>query len=950
MKRALAFVTTTALAILMSVGFASGASAAGGYELTSIAKGGVEDLRQCLASSDTLDVFYLIDSSGSMKDTDSGIVRADLLANSLRELAGLKEGLTLNYAASFFSTRYLPEIDWVDGITAADVDAQADALANAIRARPPAGSTNWLQAVTSAQSSVAAQHQKTNGCQALIWLTDGGIWVGDNSVSANATALNSMCGAPLVAGGAAPDPTSRGTFSEMRQAGVIVFGVMLRDESVRDTQSEYVKFMRPLVEGQDGDMNCGEYPDGHDERYVSGVYLQAANAGDLARVFLRLGALVAGGAESPFGPDGEFPVDAGVASFSIVTDNGSWRLTAPDGSVVTAANADAAGFDVDQSGQAVRLTLRAVRTSDIGTWKLDTRTDTDSLLYSSGLRLALDPGGTFVAGSDYELTGRVVREGADLTALPVALDANEYTPRVGYVSPSGLIAVELKEVHIDPTGGDFSFTLSTADVPPGSATFTVSLTDVSSSAAHIPLADVSVKMQVEVTVPGDYPSIAAVELSDLNGSDGVASGALTIVPPTEQPSGSVCFPAGVTPIVDSDSADRYTSWVWGGLKELELDSGGCLTVTSPIDVTLTAANPDAANSKVAAHLDVIYKTSSGDELPGSVPISFVTTRPVNGAAFAVLMVGLLLAGLLLPLVALWIFSWLFTRITRGSHLHRASVPVRIDASGRMTTEDGRPLAKRDWSLDDFPFHSKQPDSRRFSDPQLGTFRGRVPWNPFSRPWYQVAAREGMVLFGPGGYLPRSLSQKRAAGRVLGLSGDLGRVWAVTMAAATLSTLRDDPVAATLVVFLRNETGDKSAYRERIAKLASDGSLERQLTAAREAVAAELSANSTKTTSGAAQKAQAGATETGAAPRRNDGMPDSEPPRRQRGAEAAEPPRRSSSSDGHPPRRGVSGDGGRSSHPDVSPRSGGGTSASDPNEPPRRTPAPSDPGEPPRRSR
>src|SRR5690606_14480874 len=59
--------------------------------LTEIGEHAITDLRGCLSSRDALDVYYLIDASGSLADTDPTNIRSELIANSLRQLADLQQ-------------------------------------------------------------------------------------------------------------------------------------------------------------------------------------------------------------------------------------------------------------------------------------------------------------------------------------------------------------------------------------------------------------------------------------------------------------------------------------------------------------------------------------------------------------------------------------------------------------------------------------------------------------------------------------------------------------------------------------------------------------------------------------------------------------------------------------------------------------------------------------------
>ncbi|GMA93078.1 vWA domain-containing protein [Homoserinibacter gongjuensis] len=421
--------------------------------LSSLGEQGIDDLRACLASSDTLDAYYLVDSSGSMKKTDPGILRAELLANSLRELASLSEDVNVSYSLGFFSSRFTASIPWT-AVTAGSISQETDRVTDAVRAQPASGGTDWQSAIAGAQTEL--QSSGRDGCKALIWLTDGGISVGNNTPETNATALNQLCGMPIRADGAPPVAGAGGVFNELRQAGTVVFGVMLRDNGVKDSQIEYVPYMRPLVEGEGevagSPVTCGEHP--IPERFAHGVYLEASSADDLAVVFLRLGALVGGGTESPFAADGTFPVDAGIASFSIVTSSPEWTLHSPQGRAIDASTAEDSGFRLERSGGAARLISPLIEARDVGTWRWESASrEADTLYYASGLRMQLDEPKTFLAGADNELSGRVLRDGSDRANLT----DYRYELSLSVVTPAGVSEVNADRIDLDEEDGEFTF-------------------------------------------------------------------------------------------------------------------------------------------------------------------------------------------------------------------------------------------------------------------------------------------------------------------------------------------------------------------------------------------------------------------------------------------------------------------------------------------------------------
>jgi hypothetical protein len=83
------------------------ATKSSGIQISKVGTRAFEDLATCLASykKPVLDVFYLVDFSGSLEYTDPKYVRKDVLGSSVQELKSFaNEGVEVNYAASLFAT------------------------------------------------------------------------------------------------------------------------------------------------------------------------------------------------------------------------------------------------------------------------------------------------------------------------------------------------------------------------------------------------------------------------------------------------------------------------------------------------------------------------------------------------------------------------------------------------------------------------------------------------------------------------------------------------------------------------------------------------------------------------------------------------------------------------------------------------------------------------------
>src|SRR5690606_25090846 len=254
-----------------------------------------------------------------------------------------------------------------------------------------------------------------------------------------------------------------------------------------------------------------------------GVYIRASSVDDLALVFMRLGALVGGGTESPFGADGSFPVDGGIARFSIVTAGTGWSLQDPAGRRFTAA--DPGHLEIAPAGNAARITSPTLDPDDAGIWRWSSSSSTDTLYFASGLRMQLDEPGTFLAGADNELSGRVLRDGAPW----ISLDAYQFAPiELSVVTVDGEQRVPVNDVEFSPDTGEFTFHYRATNAS-GQVELQARLANIVTVPSRTPVADIAARQRVMVTLPTNYPTITPlpVTLGELRGADGLARGSLT---------------------------------------------------------------------------------------------------------------------------------------------------------------------------------------------------------------------------------------------------------------------------------------------------------------------------------------------------------------------------------------------------------------------------------------
>ena len=837
MRRAARLTTalvTTIVALLTSLGAAGSAAAApvataapvvtavSGGELSDSGDAAIADLRACLASQSTLNVYYLIDSSTSLRRADGGgpgsdpdVVRAEILGNSLSQLGALGDDITVNWGAGFFASDYSAAIGWQTYD-----DTSSEKLADTIRQKRPDGYTNWPDALAGAQRQLAGQQSAAPGCQMLIWLTDGAldIQAPDGQQQEDFDALNAMCGAILDDGGA--KPSGYGVFNAFRQSGVVVVGALL---AVGSDAADAAGTMQTLVEGgvPGADPVCGQQP--MPDTFVHGVFVNADGPDALSLVFLQLGAQVAGGFPQPFDEDGGFWIDEGVSRFRVIV-SGDWTLTPPEGTDRSAVSADTAG-DADwmtvQKSDGASIVEVAVDDGDaVGRWQLEAANrPTASLYLFSDLRIEFDDVNEIEMSADGSFAAALSATVRDAEGEAVDLDRfGEAAFTASYLSEGARIV--LPEATVDADTGRITIPLP-ADVNLASIDVSASIDPLRTEEHDLSLAPVTTQKTITLTLGADFPHAVTnppAQLSVLEGADGKAEGVITIIGPTQNGAGTACV-ADDRATITSDAGDRADSWRWSFEG---LDEDGCVTIAEngEVQIPIAVTNEIAADSDVAAMVPITFASADGEAVEQNVPVEFRSTHPVNTAAVLLLALALLAIGLLLPLLVLWVLNWLTTRIDVPKSTQRAAFPIAIGPAGVQITAPAQGSALSDA----FAYRSPSDGERSISDPVLGTLRARVPWFPLRAPWYEVTAPAGMALVtARAGRM--ATGSKDSQRRLRFAKLPLDRFFGVVVAESELRrTARGDAVSGTVVIYHRASPSDQGQHAQRLAEITVDSTL------------------------------------------------------------------------------------------------------------------------------
>lgn len=758
------------------------------------------DLGRCLQSQGkekVLDVFYLIDESLSLQGSDSENKRAEILSSSLIQLASFRQDVTVNYSVAFFAKEYGVWKSWTT-LNRGGVVPEASRLAEEVRVRNEGKGTNWLIGINGAIEELNAQHERTNGCSTLIWLTDGGIQL--ETVDSTVDAIQQLCS---------------NRFDVLRKNNVTVLGILLKSEEYLDDISAEDKrrnllrmaYMQPMVEGtgrlvDNSELNCGTYP--VPKNYRQGALFVAQDPKDLAFEFLKLPPQIEGCTESPSirGDVSEFKIENGISGFQIVTKSNSWKLQDPNGTVTSSPSKAVSVF---QTAGASQIKVGTTQ-SGVGKWKF-TGDDDDAVLYlCAGLDIVIDAGNDLIAGRPGSLSGKVILQRNGLPAN-LGVYASNHPITVQQIAGDGSSSAPVEAIQSAPS----SFKLENFTPTAGQSELEIRVTLYLTTKDGFELAPISVAQKLEVRLPENYPSLKSspIRLSELKNSTEASTGEALFNAPVGT-DGKVCIAPNARVKVISDAVKREESYV---LKTSGVDATGCMQIRdgeSDGKISISVSNSVTASADVILEIPVTYYSDAepGKSFTLGAPIEFTSFVPgQENAKWWTLLLTVL--GIGLPLALIYLMSWLTTKIAFGRQVQRASYPVMLTPADRYTARDGSAIA-----IDgaDFKIRPEQPDVRSFDD-SAGTFRTRISKLVLAAPWFEVKASEGTRVVTLVHAAPQ-LKRRFSSGKLAPIPGDMGKIWALQVTDADLLKFeKSTPIAGTLVVFKRNNLATPNQFRD-----------------------------------------------------------------------------------------------------------------------------------------
>ena len=199
-----------AAALILSSGLvpANSAYKASGADLSDYGKNSISELATCLRTSETLDVFYLVDASTSLETSDPKNQRSGIIAQDIvrwADITQIQPNLKVQVAGALFNESTSKIADW-QRLDSANAPRVASKFTSFINNRNLGNYTNWRAGLQEAYD----QMQRSDAeCKAVIWFTDGGLWsaTGSQPRIESLTDLEALCG-PSKSGDVTRNPSS----------------------------------------------------------------------------------------------------------------------------------------------------------------------------------------------------------------------------------------------------------------------------------------------------------------------------------------------------------------------------------------------------------------------------------------------------------------------------------------------------------------------------------------------------------------------------------------------------------------------------------------------------------------------------------------------------------------------------------------------------------------------
>lgn len=788
---------------------------------------GLSDLAKCVASNGRLQVLFLVDESGSLRETDPANKRVDAVKAALAGLGLLQSGrgaatknpVQLDVALAGFSAGYDEVVPWrsVENGDVADLQRQADVFAR----RNTGIDTDYVAALQGAQRSMTQRDNEVGSsagvkpCKAVLWFTDGAYDIEDRTPATLDEFGRFKDYAPDILLDE-PNSASRleergrqllcepsGIVDQIRSSGLHLIAHSLSAQITPDNR----QFLQAIAEGRGDATTCGTVP--LPPGSAPGSYLPAGSLGDLTTGLYDSVNQIANGTAAGGGdvtvcqrstcPQGTitFAVDPGLRSFNLLALTGAEgidiELRSPEQSAPLTIGAGQSGAGKIGSANA-RWSWLAPDTAVVDV----TLPDTDGPWSGQWSITFIDPTGKrpdAIAKTKVYVFGDLVpvlkgnpsfRRG-ETGRFDAAVETRAGTPS----ETSTFKDLRVTATVTDPTSGSVSNAVVSAPDADGvahgtwpvpadlkSSVVDLSLTVEPVTLSGLALAPASRKYPIEVHPPASYPrsGTSSLQLTSAIGAS-PAKGAITVLG-AENGRGCVWVEGGRFDVHPKDISRIDLSAPTSGSNEAT-----CVEVapgeSKQIDVEATASGK--ADGVVQGVTVLKLRSDENQQaLTVEIPTGFEVVRPIDQGRRLALFVVFFIAGLAVPLLLLLGLNLVVGRFGPPGTLWRAWLPVEISEDG-VRRPGGTELVIQPDEFKRFP--SEDRTVRRFTVEGL-LFQSR---RMFLRPPIGDASKPGSVVASDWHH-----GGTRKSGRFAPVPLRLGGVWIVVVDEADLAAPADPP--------------------------------------------------------------------------------------------------------------------------------------------------------------
>jgi hypothetical protein len=786
---------------------------------------GFDQLSECVRSEGTtnLNLFFLVDSSASLRKNDSGgpgtdpnDLRADVLSQAINQIAELNsDSVKVSFGLTTFD-RTAPgnrkgAYPWTEA-NSGNASKASEWVKNKIPDQDFGPNTDWRAGLKEAKNQLAkAPNDGGTVCKAIIWFTDGELDVNGNK-NQNAQAIQEMCGVGPTESFAKGD---LGIVPSLRREGVVIIGVLLR-AGEGQTSKGLVTFFGPIVAGsgnvdssvfggQSGQpFECGTNP--IPQSYGHGSVIIATNPDDLAREFLKMIFIIKNGSPLPTNGKNEFTIEPGVSEVSVIIPSDKWQIEAPGKIGLIANNSKDSRFDIQTFGRTSTVVFK-VGNDFLGKWKVNFQSATKdqiTVFMQSGLRISVDKRhSTLTAGSGAQDISGFIKRGGDVADLSVYNQAKTTMTITQMDLTAQNRESAQKAMTIDPQGSWHGLFTPLEGAPKGAIKMTLQL--VTKSGVVLPA--ITQTYTFDLLVPEAFCQIKStkLKLSDLvYKPHAAAQGKLQV---TGGNNGN-CGIAFLSPVVNSDPLGRTSGDF--AISILDEENGQVVKPGEWRQIEANAVktyivsvdNPVKANGDSVISIPVQRRTAESQQyVESSIEIDFKDVAV--GQHLWPIALALLLLGLAIPFGILQMVNFLFARFRLGTaSIAVVRVKVKINSNEQLTLtslEEGKKILTEN-DFDSMPVHQKAEksfDAETRGGDVVAKLKAKLPLNPFGNVSGLVIANSGEAI--ASCEAPRFLPDGSKAGAAL----NPNTYFFVTAAKSTEISETDDGVfyEATLTAFI-----------------------------------------------------------------------------------------------------------------------------------------------------